>query len=114
VTAPLALLGTRTGTNNTVSSGAHFRVTGRLVGTPTGDGALAIGYALIAVEIATVALYGHATVVALQKIVVPVVGVLLLLGIPAFAGGFDAARARADAHGRVIAGSAAPATVPAS
>ena len=28
VTAPLALLGPRTGTNNTVSSGAHFGVTG--------------------------------------------------------------------------------------
>ena len=96
-----------------MSSGAHFGVTGRLVGsaltlafalayaaiavwtsgdalvagahrlfgTPAGDGALAIGYALIAAEIALVALYGHATVVALQKIVVPVVGVLLLLGI---------------------------------
>jgi purine-cytosine permease-like protein len=125
VTAPLALLGTRTGTNNTVSSGAHFGVQGRLVGsgltlafalayaaiavwtsgdalvgaahrligTPTGDGALAVGYALIAIEIATVALYGHGTVVALQKIVVPVVGVLLLLGIVAFASDFDAGHA---------------------
>ena len=122
ITAPLALLGPRTGTNNTVSSGAHFGVTGRLVGsaltlafalayaaiavwtsgdalvagahrlfgTPAGDGALAVGYALIAAEIALVALYGHATVVALQKIVVPVVGVLLLLGIFAFAGDFHA------------------------
>ena len=122
VTAPLALLGPRTGTNNTVSSGAHFGVTGRLVGsaltlafalayaaiavwtsgdalvagahrlfgTPAGDGALAVGYALIAAEIALVALYGHATVVALQKIVVPVVGVLLLLGVFAFAGDFHA------------------------
>jgi len=125
VTAPLALLGPRTGTNNTVSSGAHFGVTGRLVGsgltlafalayaaiavwtsgdalvaashrligTPTGDGALAVGYALIAIEIAAVALYGHATVVALQRIVVPVVGVLLLLGVVAFAGQFDAGHA---------------------
>ncbi len=122
VTVPMALLGPRTGTNNTVSSGAHFGVTGRLVGsaltlafalayaaiavwtsgdalvagahrllgTPTGDGALAVGYALIAIEIATVALYGHGTVVALQKIVVPVVGGLLLLGLVAFAGSFDA------------------------
>ena len=122
ITAPLALLGPRTGTNNTVSSGAHFGVTGRLVGsaltlafalayaaiavwtsgdalvagahrlfgTPAGDGALAVGYALIAAEIALVALYGHATVVALQKIVVPVVGVLLLLGVFAFAGDFHA------------------------
>ncbi len=121
ITAPMALLGPRTGTNNTVSSGAHFGVRGRLVGsaltlvfalayaaiavwtsgdalvasahrlvgTPTGDGALAVGYALIAIEIAVVALYGHATVVALQKFIVPVVGVLLLAGVVAFAGAFD-------------------------
>ena len=123
ITAPLALLGPRTGTNNTVSSGAHFGVTGRLVGsaltlcfalayaaiavwtsgdalvasahrlfgTPLSDSALAIGYALIAAEIALVALYGHATVVALQRIVVPVVGVLLLAGFVAFAPSFNAA-----------------------
>src|ERR1700754_333751 len=121
VTAPMALLGPRTGTNNTVSSGAHFGVTGRLVGsaltlcfalayaaiavwtsgdalvasahrllgTPISDSALAIGYALIAAEIALVALYGHATVVALQRIVVPLVGVLLVAGFVAFAGSFD-------------------------
>src|ERR1700754_4911850 len=109
ITAPLALLGPRTGTNNTVSSGAHFGVTGRLVGSALtlafalayaaiavwtsgdaliasahrlfgwadGNGALAIGSALIAIEIALVAIYGHATVVALQKLVVPIVGVLL-------------------------------------
>ena len=102
----LVLIGSRTATNNSTASGAHFGVQGRLVGsgltlafalayaaiavwtsgdalvgaahrligTPTGDGALAVGYALIAIEIATVALYGHGTVVALQKIVVPVVG----------------------------------------
>lgn len=123
VTAPLALLGTRTGTNNPVSSGAHFGVRGRLVGsgltlafalafvaisvwtggdalvaasarligTPEGDGALAVGYALITIGIAGVALFGHATVVAAQKAIVPVVGILLLAGVAAFAGSFDAA-----------------------
>ena len=123
VTAPLALLGIRTGTNNPVSSGAHFGVRGRLVGsgltlafalafvaisvwtggdalvasaarllgTPAGDGALAVGYALITLGIAAVALYGHAMVVAAQKAIVPVVGALLLLGVPAFAGDFDGA-----------------------
>ncbi len=128
ITAPLALLGPRTGTNNTVSSGAHFGVTGRLVGsgltlffalayaaiavwtsgdalvasahrllgTPNGNGALAVRYALIGLEIAIVALYGHGTVVALQRIVVPVVGGLLLLGIFAFAGSFDAGYAGGD------------------
>ncbi len=128
ITAPLALLGPRTGTNNTVASGAHFGVTGRLVGsgltlffalayaaiavwtsgdalvasahrligTPSGDGALAVGYALIGIEIAVVALHGHGTVVALQRIVVPVVGVLLLLGVIAFAGRFSAGNAGGD------------------
>ncbi|MDA0172858.1 cytosine permease [Solirubrobacter taibaiensis] len=122
ITAPLALLGPRTGTNNTVASGAHFGVRGRLLGsgltiafalayaaiavwtsgdalvaaahrllgTEISDPALALGYALIAAEITLVALYGHATVVAVQRFVVPVVGVLLLLGIPAFAGDFSA------------------------
>lgn len=122
LTAPMALLGPRTGTNNIVASGAHFGVTGRLIGsaltlafalayaaiavwtsgdalvaasarlfgTPAGNGALAVGYGLIAVEIAAVALYGHATVVALQKVLVPLVGGLLLLGFVAFAGDFNA------------------------
>lgn len=121
VTAPLALLGPRTGTNNTVSSGAHFGIRGRLVGstltllfavayaaiavwtsgdalvaaahrlvgTPDGNVAYAIGYGVIAAEIVAVALFGHGTVVALQKIVLPVVGVLLLLGLVAYRDGFD-------------------------
>ena len=128
ITAPLALLGTRTGTNNPVSSGAHFGVRGRIVGsaltlafalafvaisvwtggdalvasaarllgTPAGDGALAAGYALITLAIAAVALLGHATVVAAQKLLVPLVGVLLLAGVPAFAGSFDAGYAGGD------------------
>src|ERR1700748_2264710 len=33
ITAPRALMGPRTGANTTVSSGAHFGVTGRLVGS---------------------------------------------------------------------------------
>lgn len=122
ITAPLALLGPRTGTNNAVSSGAHFGVNGRiigsaltllfalafaaisiwtggdalvasatrLVGTPGGDGMLALGYGLIAAGVVAVALYGHATVVALQKVLIPLMGVLLALGFVAFAGDFDA------------------------
>jgi purine-cytosine permease-like protein len=37
----------------------------------------------------TVAIYGHATIVAMQKVVVPVVGALMVLGVVAFAGGFQ-------------------------
>jgi purine-cytosine permease-like protein len=39
----------------------------------------------------TVALYGHATIVAMQKVVVPVVGALMVLGVAAFASRFDPA-----------------------
>src|ERR1700742_1437527 len=48
ITAPLALMGPRTGTNNTVSSGAHFGVTGRLVGSAL-TLFFALAYAAIAV-----------------------------------------------------------------
>src|SRR4051812_33016133 len=41
ITAPLSLFGIRTGTNNPVSSGAHFGVRGRLVGS-----ALTLAFAL--------------------------------------------------------------------
>jgi purine-cytosine permease-like protein len=118
---PIALIGPRTGTNVTVSSGAHFGIRGRfigsaltlclalafaaitvwtsgdalvgaahrLAGTPDGDAALAVGYALIAAGMVAVALYGHATIVAIQKLVVPLVSVLLVLGVVAFAADFD-------------------------
>lgn len=126
--APLSLLGSRTGTNNPVSSGAHFGVTGRMVGsgltlsfalayaaiavwtsgdaliaashrllgTPVDDAMLAVGYGIIAAEIIAVALFGHGTVVALQKFVLPIVGVLLLLGIVAFGGRFEPGAAGGD------------------
>lgn len=122
--APMSLLGPRTGTNNVVSSGAHFGVRGRLIGsfltlsfalayaaiavwtagdalvaaahrafgTPDNDLVLALGYGLIALEIVIVASFGHATVVALQKFVIPVVGVLLLIGVFAFLPDFDTGR----------------------
>ncbi|MEJ7633202.1 cytosine permease [Aeromicrobium sp.] len=68
----------------------------RLLGTPDGDLALALGYGLIAMEIVIVALYGHGTVVALQRFVLPVVGFLLVLGIFAFAGDMDLSRGGRD------------------
>lgn len=123
--APLGLIAPRTGTSTSVSSGAHFGVTGRLIGSgltlmfalayaavavwisgdalvavghrlfglPSGDAARAVGYGLITVEIVVVALFGHGTVVAMQRFVLPMVGALLLLGIPAFAPRFQPAPA---------------------
>ena len=61
----------------------------RLLGTPNNDVAHGVAYAAVAALMVTVALYGHATIVAMQKIVVPVVGALMVIGVFAFAGGFD-------------------------
>lgn len=118
---PTTLLGPRTGTNNPVSSGAHFGMRGRLVGSvltllfaiayaaiavwtsgealidgahrlfglPVNGTALLIGYAIIAAEVVLIALFGHGTIVALQKFIIPVAVVLFILGIFAFAPHFD-------------------------
>ena len=118
---PTAIIGPRTGTNMTVSSGAFFGIRGRFIGSglalaialgfaavtvwTSGDAIVAaahrllgtsdshvvhaVAYALVAALMVTVALYGHATIVALQKIVVPVVGTLMALGFFAFAGAVD-------------------------
>ena len=118
---PTAIIGPRTGTNMTVSSGAFFGIRGRFIGSglalaialafaavtvwTSGDALVAAGhrmlgtsqsdvvhaiaYAAVAALMVTVALYGHATIVAIQKIVVPVVGGLMVLGVFAFAAGFD-------------------------
>ncbi len=118
---PTAIIGPRTGTNMTVSSGAFFGIRGRFIGsglalvialgfaavtvwtsgdalvaaahrmfgTADGPAVHAVAYALVAALMVTVALYGHATIVAMQKIVVPVVGALLAIGVVAFAGDFN-------------------------
>ncbi|QIK64044.1 purine/cytosine permease [Leucobacter viscericola] len=125
---PMTLLGSRTGTNNPVSSGAHFGMRGRLLGstltllfaiayaaiavwtsgealvsgahrlfgTPQNDTAFIIGYAIIAIEVIFIALYGHGTIVALQKFIIPIAGVLLIVGLIAFAPEFDATRSSGE------------------
>lgn len=119
---PFALFGPRTGTNSAVSSGAHFGVLGRLIGTlltffialgffalviwtggdalvggisrlfdvEAGDGARVVGYAVVGVASVAIAVYGHDKVAAAQKFVVVAIGGLLLLGVIALAGDFDA------------------------
>lgn len=62
-----------------------------LFGTSTTAGAHALGYGLIAVLIALAALYGHATIVAMEKVIVVVGMLALVLGAYAFAGMFDTA-----------------------
>ena len=122
--APMSLFAPRTGTNNPVSSGAHFGVVGRilgsvlgllgalafaalsvwtggdalvagaadLIGTPDSDAMRAVGYGVIAALITLIAVLGHASMLAVQKVMVPTVGVLMIIGFFAFLPDFDAGK----------------------
>jgi purine-cytosine permease-like protein len=125
VFAPIVRFGPRTGTNGAISSGAHFGVRGRIIGSslglmsalgffaltiwtsgegiiaggakllglPTTDLSLGIGFAVITAATLAIAIYGHATVVATQKFMVPaVLGIMAIITI-AVAGDFEATRA---------------------
>ena len=60
----------------------------RLFGTSDGAGMRAIGYAIIAAILITIALLGHGTIVAAQKFVIPIAGLMIVLGFIAYAGEF--------------------------
>lgn len=62
----------------------------RLLGTPDSNWVRALAYAVVSVGMIAAAIYGHATIVALQKLIIPIVGVLLLIGVFVFAPHFDA------------------------
>ncbi|QIS04212.1 purine/cytosine permease [Nocardia brasiliensis] len=61
----------------------------RMFGTSEAGWVRGIAYGVIGAAMVAIALFGHATIVAAQKIIVPVVGVLMLAGVFAFAGRFD-------------------------
>lgn len=63
----------------------------RLFGLPQNDATHAVGYALVSALIVIVALYGHATIVAMQKFIVPIAGIVLILGYFAFSANFNPA-----------------------
>jgi purine-cytosine permease-like protein len=119
--APLALLGLRSGTNNSVTSGAYFGVRGRLIASVIGlllclgyvaltvwtggeavvvgldrargvegsDGELALGYVVIAALVAAVGIFGYRWLVLVNKLIVPVVGVVMVLTVAALWDSFD-------------------------
>jgi purine-cytosine permease-like protein len=122
VLAPMGLFGPRTGTNNAVSSGAHFGVAGRLIGTvlglfsaigftaltiwTTGD-ALAGGlgrlfgtsvsttsralcYAVVTVVVLGVAIRGFHLLIRANQYLGPICGLLMIVGLFAFAPHFHA------------------------
>jgi purine-cytosine permease-like protein len=120
--APFALIGTRTGTNSAVSSGAFFGVVGRLIGSvqnlfigigffalaiwtggqaavagmhrlwniPQGNGALVLAFVGVSIICVLVATYGHANIVGAQRLVLPSMGILIIMGYIVFAPKFNA------------------------
>lgn len=119
--APVALLGTRSGSNGPVTSGAFFGVVGRiigsaigaliclgfyalavwtggqaaiaglhkLVGLPSNDFTLGLSYAIIAVVCSLVAIWGHASMVFVERLMIPIAGLLLLIGLFVYAPHFS-------------------------
>ena len=62
----------------------------RLIGTPNSDFILAVSYALVAAVTVLIAVYGHANVLAANRVMIPTAGLLMLLGFVAFAPQFNA------------------------
>jgi purine-cytosine permease-like protein len=119
--APFALIGTRTGTNSAVSSGAFFGVVGRLIGSvqnlfigigffalavwtggqaavagmhrlwniPQGNGALVLAFVGVSIVCVLAATYGHANIVGVQRLVLPSMGILIIMGYIVFAPKFN-------------------------
>jgi purine-cytosine permease-like protein len=122
IVGPMAMFGPKTGTNGPVSSGAHFGVVGRMVGSllallgsvgffalsvwtggqaavaasdklfglPQTDVTLGVAYALVVLITILIGVYGHASVVSAQKFLIPIVGLVLLVGVFVLADKFDA------------------------
>lgn len=60
----------------------------RLFGVSDGPATRALGYGLIAVMIIVIVIYGHGTIVAAQKFIVPIMGLMMVLGFFAYSDGF--------------------------
>ncbi|MFF7709462.1 cytosine permease [Pseudomonas sp. NPDC007930] len=132
ILAPMGLFGPLNGTNNAVSSGAHFGVHGRIVGSflslltaiaffslsvwssgdalvggakrlvglPETDLSLGLAYGLFAVLVLAVCIYGFRFMLWVNRIAVWSASALFLLGIAAFAPGFDSHYAGTVSHGQ--------------
>lgn len=122
ILAPMGLFGPVTGTNNAVSSGAHFGVAGRVVGSflslltamafysisvwvsgdafagglgklfgiSVGDPIRGVIYAAFGFVVIVICVYGYQFMLLVNKVIVIAGTVLILLGVLAYAGRFDA------------------------
>jgi purine-cytosine permease-like protein len=130
VLMPLALFGPRTHTNNAVTSGAHFGVTGRIVGSflslliaitfftiavwvggdsltaglarlsggLDSDWTAAAGYGLTAASIFAICIVGYRWLLRASRLIAPLFGALLILGVVAFASDFHPNNGPAGAY----------------
>lgn len=62
---------------------------GRLIGITDSMGSRLVWYSILTVVVVLVAVYGHATMLFLQRVTGPVAGVVMLIGIAALWGKFD-------------------------
>jgi purine-cytosine permease-like protein len=122
VLSPMAVFGPANGTNNAVSSSAHFGVIGRIVGSflslltavaffaisvwssgdaligaahrllgvPESEALSALAYAIFALAVLVVCIYGFQLMLLVNKIAVVAASTLFLVGVAAFWGNFDA------------------------
>jgi purine-cytosine permease-like protein len=64
----------------------------RMLDLPTNNFTLACGYAIVAIAFTTVAVFGFSLITTVQRLIVPIVGIVFILGVFAFWDRFDAYR----------------------
>ncbi len=121
ILAPMGIFGPNTGTNNAISSGAHFGIVGRIVGSflslltaicffslsiwSSGDALVgafcrifdiesaawmfALAYALFAIAVLVVCIYGFQFMLLVNKVAVVLASFVFVAGYAAFWGDFD-------------------------
>jgi purine-cytosine permease-like protein len=65
----------------------------KLAGLPADNVVLGISYAAVAVVSSIVAIYGHASMILVERIMIPIMGIVMLAGVYVYAPHFDASAA---------------------
>jgi purine-cytosine permease-like protein len=86
-----------------VWTGGEMMVLGlnKLIGLPSDNVVLGASYAAVAVVSSVVAIYGHASMVLVERLMIPITGIIMLVGIYVYAPHFSAS----DAGGHYLLGS---------
>jgi purine-cytosine permease-like protein len=65
----------------------------KLVGLPADNVVLGASYAVVAIISSIVAIYGHASMILVERIMIPIMGIVMLVGVYVYAPHFDASAA---------------------